>query len=419
MNFLKTPLSPQTLSALFLVAGTCIGGGMLALPVATSQTGFVPSLCIMACAWACMTCTALYLVEVGFWMKKEEAHVISMSSAMLNMPGKIISWIIYLFIGYASLIAYTAGSGHLLAKAINTFFHLDIPKEWGCFLFVALFGPLFYLKHTTLGKCNAYLFLAMVIAYVFLIAISIPEIKIELLERSDWRYSFTCLPLLLTAFSFQTMVPSLHPYLEHDKRSLKVAVVGGTSLAFLVYIIWQMVVLGTVPFEGPHGLGQALALGEPATHFLGAQVGNHWIEILATFFAFFALVTSFIGIGIGLYDFLSDGLNISKKGWGSFSLVALILFPVLIGSCQLERIFLIALDTSGGFGDAILNGMMPIAMVWIGRYIKKLPDAAFIKGGKKVLVTIFFFCMLVFGIELYVRLADIPEVIALKEVVEL
>jgi len=31
-----------------------------------------------------------------------------------------------------------------------------------------------------------------------------------------------------------------------------------------------------------------------------------------------------------------------------------------------ERIFLIALDVSGGFGDTILNGVLPLSMVWLG-----------------------------------------------------
>ena len=37
----------SVLSAMFLVAGTCIGGGMLALPVATGVSGFIPSIAIM------------------------------------------------------------------------------------------------------------------------------------------------------------------------------------------------------------------------------------------------------------------------------------------------------------------------------------------------------------------------------------
>lgn len=91
----------SVISAMFLVGGTCIGGGMLALPVATGVSGFLPSLVIMIACWAAMTIAALLLIEVSLWME-EGVHLISMTSRILGVPGKILSWILYLFICYAA-----------------------------------------------------------------------------------------------------------------------------------------------------------------------------------------------------------------------------------------------------------------------------------------------------------------------------
>ena len=55
------------ISVIFLVGGTCIGGGMLALPVSTSLVGFLPSLVVMTLAWIFMTCTGLLILEVNLW----------------------------------------------------------------------------------------------------------------------------------------------------------------------------------------------------------------------------------------------------------------------------------------------------------------------------------------------------------------
>jgi len=397
----SSSLSPQTLSALFLVAGTCIGGGMLALPVATALNGFLPSTLVMILAWLAMTLTALYLVEVGFWMKKDDAHVSSMTSRFLGKWGKSLSWLLYLFISYASLVAYTAGSGHLMTKALFSYGGIEITKEMGCVLFTLLFGPCLFCSHKLLGKVNAVLFVAMIIAYVVLISMSVPHVQGDLLSRTNWSGAYLALPLLLTAFSFQTMVPSLHPYLGHHAPSLRVAIIGGTALAFVVYIIWQATVLGTVPLDGPHGLMQALKEGEAATHVLGAAVGSHYIELLASFFAFFALVTSFFGIALGLYDFLSDGLNIPKKGWGTVALGLLVLVPTLLSAINFERIFLRALDASGGFGDSILNGIMPILMIVIARYHLKLEQMGFVAPRAKWLLgAAFLFYVTALGIEI-------------------
>jgi tyrosine-specific transport protein len=408
--------SPQTLSALFLVAGTCVGGGMLALPVATSLNGFIPSSCVMVFAWLAMMLTALYLVEVGSWMKKEDAHIISMSKNLLGKGGQVVTWLLYLFICYASLVAYTAGSGHLLTKAVTTYSSFNISKEMGCVIFVLIFGPCLFFSHKALGKVNSVLFVAMIIAYVALISLSVPHIATENLLRSNWEGSWLALPLLLTAFSFQTMVPSLHPFLNHHAPSLRVAIIGGTALAFIVYLIWQASVLGVVPLTGEFGLTHALKEGEAATHVLGQAVGSIYIELLASFFAFFALVTSFFGIALGFYDFLSDGLNIPKKNWGNILLGALILLPTLFGACMLEKIFLKALDASGGYGDSILNGIIPIAMIALGRYHYKLKQNGFVAPKAKwLLIAALCFYLAALGIEVLTHTGHLTAVHDLKE----
>ncbi len=387
-----TPSTLRVMNALFLVAGTCIGGGMLALPVTTAPCGFFPSICIMSVACIAMTVSALYLTEVGFWMRKDDAHIISMSKQFLGKSGKNISWILYLFICYASLIAYTAGCGHMLSSWLDTFCHISLPQSIACLAFICLFGPLLFASHHVLGKLNSLFFIAMCIAFVSLISFVAPHIQMEYLSRSDWRHVWTTTPLLLTAFSFQTMVPSLHPYLQHDPRALRIAIIGGTALAFFVYLIWLLMVQGAVPFEGVHGLQSALLAGKPATYSLGASIASSKIDIFAHMFSFFALITSFLGIALGLYDFLSDGLRIPKKGIGNLKLGMLIIAPTFFFAATYERIFLLALDISGGFGDSILNGMIPIIMLCVGRYYLKKEKSLFhIRGGKPLLASVFLF----------------------------
>lgn len=391
----------SVLSAMFLVGGTCIGGGMLALPVATGISGFLPSIAIMLVCWMAMTITALLLIEVSLWMG-EGVHLISMTSRILGMPGRMVSWFLYLFICYASLVAYTAGGGVQVAEAINAFFGTALIKEYGALLFILVFGLVIYLGSRVVGRVNAVLFIAMIVAYLALVGVAVDEVKGELLEYRQWSGSLMAVPLLLTAFSFQTMVPSLTPYLKSNVKALRWAVIGGTTIAFVIYAIWQCLILGIVPVEGAHGLAEALVRGEPATQFLREHVEGRWIVYIAEYFAFFAIVTSFLGIALGLFDFLADGLKIKKKGIGSVVLGLLIVIPTVICATQFERVFLVALEISGGFGDSILNGLIPVLMVWIGRYHLHLgKESRFrVPGGKPLLgaVFIFFLCTLMLEI---------------------
>lgn len=392
----------NVLSAMFLVGGTCIGGGMLALPVATGISGFIPSMVVMFVCWMAMTATALLLLEVTLWME-EGAHVITMTSRILGPFGSIVSWVLYLFICYASIVAYTAAGGAMMISFLDQLLGVSLGKELGCLIFILLFGLIVDLGTQIVGRVNFILFISMIAAYFALVGMGISEVRPSLLLHQRWSSAILAIPLLLTSFSFQTMVPSLAPYLKRNAVGLRIAIIGGTFIAFIVYAIWQWMMLGIVPVEGSHGLAAALSVGSTPIQFLKEHVNGEWIVSVAEYFAFFALVTSFLGIALGLFDFLSDGLKIKKEGKGKLFLGLLIIVPTFVFSAYFERIFLLALETSGGFGDSILNGILPVLMVWVGRYYTGYSSELKMPGGKPLLLIILIFFIFSLCLEIFVQ----------------
>ncbi len=392
------------LSTTLLVGGTCIGGGMLALPVATGESGFFPSLLMMLVGWAFMTTTALFLAEVNLWME-EGVHVITMASRLLGPLGKAVAWILYLFIGYASLVAYTAGGGELLCAGLNNVLGVALPPTLCLVLFVIIFGFIIYLGNVVVGRVNTVLMFGLVLSYLLLIGVGSPFVEWRNLIRFSWGNSLIAVPLLLTIFSFQTMVPSLTIYLKKDAKALRLSIILGTTLALIVYIVWQWLVLGSVLYDGDQGLAAALAQGKPITEFLHAN--NKWVGGIADFFAFFAIVTSFLGIALGLFDFLADGLRIKREKWGNIALGILVAVPTIFFALTFEKVFLRALDSSGGIGDSILNGFMPALMLWVGRYRKNMVSDYRMPGGKPLILFVMIYAAFVFVIEVLGKLGFI------------
>lgn len=412
------PTVGRIISAMLLVTGTTIGGGMLALPVATGLNGFLPSIAIMAICCLAMITTALFLLEVTLWFG-EGAHVMTMTSAILGKWGKLVSTIVYLFICYASIVAYTAGGGAQVAAALNHYLGWGLTDDLGACLFLAVFYAVIYMGNRIVGRVNTMLFVAMIFAYVLLIGVGIDEIRPTLLAQVSWKGSLMAVPLLLTSFSFQTMVPSLVPYLNRHVKPLRIAIIGGTLFTFAIYAIWQALILGIVPIEGDKGLAQALYEGSPATIFLHDHVTSSWVAVAAEFFAFFAIGTSFLGMTFGLIDFLADGTGIKKQGGGKVILGLLIVIPTLIIATQFERVFLIAMDTTGGFGDTVLNGMIPVLLIWIGRYKMGYQSNSPTPGGKVLLVLTFAFFFFALGIECVDRLGIYRQVSQTYEILEI
>lgn len=400
MEISKAAHTGNLIGATLLVAGTSIGGGMLALPVATSAAGLFPSLTLMILCWAFMTITALLLLEVNLWMK-EGAHIISMSSRFLGPFGKGLSWVIFLFMGYASLVAYISEGGGLIKLAIESFGDFSIQKWVACLIFIGIFGVIIDLGAKVVGRANAILMAGMITAYAGLIAFGFSHVRLDLLFHQEWNRLLISIPIVLTVFSFQCIVPSLTIYLHRNGKQLRIAIVCGTTITFLIYVLWEFLVLGTVPLYGPEGLAIAHLQGTSATEFYRDAVGNHpIISNCAAFFAFFAIATSFLGIGLSLFDFLSDGLKIKKKGVGKIKLAAIIIIPALLFAVLFERAFLVALDTSGGFGDSVLNGILPALMVWVARYREKLKSKFALPGGRGLLVGVILFSILVISMEI-------------------
>ena len=397
-------LHPRTITATLLVAGTCIGGGMLALPVVAALGGFIPSFLLMLVVWMMMTATALSLVEIGFWMKQSDAHIMTMASTILGKGGKAIVWILFLFISYASLAAYVWGCGQLITEASLTLFGFPLSITAGCLLFILIFGPFLLGPRVILGRCNDLLFLVLIASYLLIIWKGVGIVTSENLLRHSWSHAYLAIPLLITAFSFQTMVPSLHPFLDHHKRSLRVAVVLGTIVAFIVYALWQYVIFGSIPLVGENGLIEAFKAGQPASFCLTKITHSTVIPKASAVFAMMALVTSFFGIGIGLFDFLGDGLKIPRQDKGAMTLGLLVLLPSFFFAISIERIFLMALDISGGFGDTLLNGVIPVVMLWVGgnRFAPDGNHRSLIRTVCTILLLLLF--AIAFGTEGYTRL---------------
>lgn len=363
-----------------LVAGTSIGGGMLALPVLTSVAGFWPSLAVYLLCWIFMAGTGLLFLEISQWLKGE-SNIISMAETTLGYPGKCFAWVLYLFLFYCLTVAYMVGCGNIFVDLSQD----SIPDWLGPILCTLLFAPLILVSTRWASHLNVWLVAGLAISYFGFVFLGFHYVKPDLLKFRDWSHSLRVLPIAFTSFAYQGIIPTLAVFMHHDAKNIRKAILIGSFIPLIAYAIWQWLILGIVPVEGSNGLHEALRLGQNAVEPLKYFINNPAVYGLGQAFAFFALITSFIGVSLGLRDFLADGLKIEQAGNGKILLAALVLFPPLLIAIFYPHIFLIALDYAGGFGCALLLGLLPIVMTWVGRYYLKKPFAPQLPGGKVTL----------------------------------
>ena len=95
-----------------LIAGSCIGAGMLGLPILTGISGFCPSIIAFLIAFCFMVATGFLMCEVAGHFSKR-SNILSMNAHLLGRFGKYSSWLLYVFLFYALQVAYIIGSGDL------------------------------------------------------------------------------------------------------------------------------------------------------------------------------------------------------------------------------------------------------------------------------------------------------------------
>ena len=247
----------RLLSSIFLVSGTSIGAGMLAQPAAASQLGFIPACSVLLLVWVFMTLTALLIAEASIALG-HNVHIVSIAQEFLGVGGKIIAAVVYLFIVYLTNVAYICGGQDLILKLTD----LDISGYFAASLFVGVFGWVILLGSRSVGAINSFFFILLVSVYGCILISGAFNIKIDnLLSTMNWTRVYTIIPLFLTSFSFQMIVPNLANYLKYNRFFIYTAIISGTLLSAILYIMWNGVVLGSLAGSDAEVLALSYANG--------------------------------------------------------------------------------------------------------------------------------------------------------------
>lgn len=349
----------RQLGGILLVAGTAIGAGMLALPVLTSFSGFFPSLGLLALCWLFLFTTAWFLLDVNLSIPGE-INLITLVGRTLGTTGKIVCWITYLLLLYSLVAAYIAGSAPLFLQGIEWLFGKSPPLWFGPLPLLFLFGIFVYLGTRSVDWVNRLLMFGLIVTYFLLIAFLPPHIQPNFLQHVDLRAIWVAIPVLITSYGFHIVIPTLTTYLHRDVKKLRLIIFLGSLLPFVVYTVWELLILGVVPLSN---LSAAWISGQSSATPLAAILHNPWISAIASAFSFFAIVTSFLGVSLSLSDFLTDGLKMKRYSFGREFASLLTFVPPLFFVYAYPRGFILALQFAGIF-VAILLCILPALMAW-------------------------------------------------------
>jgi tyrosine-specific transport protein len=350
------------LGGILLIAGTTIGGGMLALPVMTAFAGFFPSIFLLGICWLYLLITGFLFLEVNL-QEKKEANLITMAEHRLGKFGKWISWTAYLLLLYCLTAAYIAGGSPIFSDVLQLFWkNQAFLNTVSPLIFVLFLGVFVYLGTRSVDCINRIFLVGLIFTYGLLACFLPFQVKPELLMHKDPKALFLGIPIVVSSFGFHIIIPTLTTYLHRDRKKLQQIIFLGSLIPLLAYVVWEFLFLGTVPLTGEHSLLSVWEKGQNVAIPL-KYVTSKWLFQAAYALSFFAIITSFLGVSLSLKDFLKDGLKLKHNRRGRFLAVFCTFLPPLLFVFVYPQGFIQALQYGAVF-VAILLGILPALMAW-------------------------------------------------------
>lgn len=399
------PLSERKgslLGTILMVVGSSVGVGILPLPILTGQAGSLPTLaCFIACC-VFMSTTALLILESCLIFSGNK-NFISLSRVSLNKTGQAAVFLSFLFLFYSVITAYLAKGGELTTSLLQAQTQIALPLSTGAILLAILSGSLIFFGPFLVDHLNRIFMYGFFATYLFITFSGFEYFQVENIQHSDWSLSISILPFVITSFGYHNMVPSIHEYLGGNKQKLYLTILISGVILFAIYNFWVFLFHGIVPLKGEVSILNSYAKGEIVTQPLSQLIRSPAIQFCAEYLAFFAIITSILGQGLSIIDFLADGFRIEKTPMARFLLCLLLFIPTLFFSQFIPGVFFKALELVGGIAAMVIFGIIPALMCWTNRY--RRPELQnFVKplvpGGKPMLIAVIALASSMIGYEL-------------------
>lgn len=359
----------QFWGALFVVAGTTIGAGMLALPMSVASLGILGGSFLLSALWGVMYFSALVALDLNIHAKIGSS-IAKLSNEYLGKSAGLIGAATLVLMLNALLVAYTSGASSLIKTIADTYTSISISQPMTMAIFTIVMAAIVCIDMKILDTGNRiffaimmFVFLAMMVALFGKIQISKPMLGIQESGTAPW---LIAVPLFFTSFGFHGSIPSLVNYCENRPNIIKNAFFWGSFAPLLIYLVWIIGGLSIV-YTHDHSVFTKLVNNEADLGVfilsLSNAIDTPWLQSFSWIFSLLAIITSFLGVAIGLFDYYREQLTqVKEKHQRIVSCILALGIPLLVTLLAKET-FMHVLGFAGIF-LSILAVVLP-CIIWL------------------------------------------------------
>lgn len=364
--------------AIATLTGTIIGAGVLGIPYAISQSGVFIGISYIVILSLIILLLNLYLGEVSLRTKGKH-QLTGYAGKYLGKKGKFFMTISLMVGLYGAMIAYIIGVGEIISSLFNVNYFIVV------FVFFAIMAYMVYRGLNVIRKWELILGIIMLMIIILMIVLSLPHIDFANYSTPNSINYILPYGVILFAMIGAVSIPDLREILKKDRKKLKKAIIIGSLIPVVSYLLFTTISLGV----------SGINTTEIVTLGLGKIMGYHMV-VLGNIFAIFSMTTSFLVLGLGLkwmynYDYKLPHFS----SWALTMFIPLLI--VLFNFSSFIRVLGITGSVAGGIEGLLIvllfhkakkfGERKPEYSLKPHKFLSFLICAVFVIGG---IVTIFF-----------------------------
>ena len=362
--------------AITTLIGTIVGAGILGIPYVVAKAGFVVGLIFIILLGLAFLYLNLFTGEIVL-RTKEQHQLTGYAEKYLGRWGKRVMTFTMLFSIYGALTAYLIGEG----ESLRAIFRVGSPLFYTLIFFIIGFLIVWRGVKAT-GKAELFLILFLFVVVVLISIFSYRQLDFSHLTTFNLGYILLPYGVILFSLLGSPAIPEMQEVLGKDKKLMKRAIIIGSLIPILLYIVFTAVIMGLVGIEQfellqPNERIATIALSVYAHPLLG---------IFANVLAVLSMFTSFLALSIALTEVYEYDYKMTR----SASLLLTFSLPLVIAVFNLAT-FLRVLDITGAVAGG-LNGVLIILLYWQAKkYGDRDPEYSLGKHALLGAVLMFFF----------------------------
>ncbi len=333
--------------AVSALVGTTIGAGIFGLPYAAAKAGFIPAVILLVALGIITIITNLMFAEVTLRTKRK-GRIVFYCQKYIGKSSKTISAFIALFSLYANMLAYIIIGGMFLSSMFSKTFGGDEFFYSSIFFIFVTAGI-----YASLRLINVIELLMVILLFATIFGImfkGIYFVDFDNLLTYNISQSFFPFGVILFSMGALSVIPEFEHIIKNRQERIKSAIIWGTSIPAVIYLLFMAVVLGVT---GQNTTSDALS-------GLNIAIGGG-VVMLGLVFGIIAVITSYLIMGIDLKEiFWHDYGMGKKKSW------ALACFPPFVIFAFGLRDFITVVNFAGGVAGG-LTGILVVILFYAAK----------------------------------------------------